>query len=97
MNFPTELDGAKVVLITSNAASNNYGIVGMINDMNESIEETITGIAICQYEGSEEFYLFSCNLKWEVIGDRLYYTFEEARKIAREEFDVKDTDWHMFR
>lgn len=94
MNFPTEIDGAKVIIITSNSVSNQYGIVGTINDINEIIDElTITAIAICQYEGSKEFYLFSCDAEWEVIGDTVYNTFKEAKESAMKDYNVKENDW----
>lgn len=51
MNYSTELDVANVVLIASNSALNQYGIVPVINDINEVIDEApITAIAICKYD-----------------------------------------------
>jgi hypothetical protein len=97
MNIPSELDGAKVILYTQNSVSNKYGTVGIINDKNEIIDELpITAMAICQYEGGNKYYLFSCDLNWEVIGDFDHDTLEEAKDSAKLNHNVKDDDWLTF-
>lgn len=82
MGIPTELDGAKVIHITSNSITNQFGTIGVINDNKEIVDKLlITAVAICQYEGSKEIYLFSCNIDWEVIQDTDYDSIEEAKKV----------------
>jgi len=50
-------------------------------------------MAICQYEGSSnEYYLFSCDLNWEVIGDSIYDTIDEAKESAKINHNVKNGD-----
>ncbi|WP_342048743.1 hypothetical protein [Bacillus sp. OTU530] len=94
MEIPKELDGAKVIQHTSNSASNRFGTIGILNDNNETIDELpITALAICQYEGSKEYYLFSCDLNWEVIGDFDCDSIEEAKVIAKSSNNVKYEDW----
>jgi hypothetical protein len=94
MGIPTELDGAKVIHITTNSLDNQFGTIGIIDNNEIIIDELpITAVAICQYEGSKGYYLFSCDLNWEVIGDIDYDTIEEAKESAKINKNVKDTDW----
>ncbi|MGG2028004.1 hypothetical protein AB1282_20085 [Gottfriedia sp. S16(2024)] len=94
MRIPTKLDGAKVILYTSNSLTNQYGTIGIINDDKEIIDEIlVTAMAICQYEGSNIYYLFSCDLNWEVIGDIDYDTIDEAKESASLNRNVKNKDW----
>jgi uncharacterized OsmC-like protein len=94
MVIPDELDGAKVIRYTSNSISNKFGTVRIINDKKETIDEIpITAKAIGKYEGSKEYYLFSCDLNWEVIGDFDCDSLKEAMEIAEKSNNVKYEDW----
>lgn len=94
MTIPSKLDGARVIQHTSNYVTNNFGSVGILNEKNGILEEIpITALAICQYEGSNQYYLFSCNLNWEVIGDFDCETIEDAKDIAKESNNVNFDDW----
>ncbi|GGI11528.1 hypothetical protein [Gottfriedia solisilvae] len=96
MDNPIELDGARVILHTINSEANNYGSVGILGDDNEIIDELpITAMAICHYEGSSEYYLFSCDLNWEVIGDFDHDSLEDAKESAKINHNVKDEDWKI--
>lgn len=71
---PTQLDGAKVLKW---AWSGNMPFGYMpIQDTEEKI--SIYGLAVCTYENSGIFYLFSCDENWEVINDSFYDTIEQA-------------------
>lgn len=95
MGIPKELDGAKVIQHTSNSVSNRFGTIGILDENDETIDELlITAMAICQYEGSKEYYLFSCDLNWEVIGDFDFDSIEEAKAIAKSSNNVKYEDWY---
>ncbi|QMV41315.1 hypothetical protein [Cohnella cholangitidis] len=94
MSIPNELDGAKVIQYTSNSMSNQYGTVGILNEKNEIVEKLpITAMAICQYDGSRGYYLFSCDSDWEVIGDFDFATIEDAKESAKHSHKVNDKDW----
>ncbi|SFA99846.1 MULTISPECIES: hypothetical protein [unclassified Bacillus (in: firmicutes)] len=94
MEIPSELDGAKVIHITKNSLENRYGYVGIVDDSRNLIDKIyITAVAICQYDGSKECYLFSCDLNWDVIGDIDYDTIEEAKESAVNNHNVKEEDW----
>lgn len=79
LSTPTELDGAKVLFYTDNNITNDYGYV-YCQEGEKSV--IITALAIAQYEGNEGYYLFSCDLDWNVIGDTLHYSLQEARDCA---------------
>lgn len=92
--IPTKLDGAKVIQHTSNTLSNHYGVVGILNDRKEIIDRLpITAMAICQYEGSNKYYLFSCDTNWEVIGDFDFDTLEDAVISAKLSQNVNEDEW----
>ncbi|WP_163539241.1 hypothetical protein [Gracilibacillus sp. YIM 98692] len=94
MVIPNDLDGARVIQYTRNIKNNKFGTVGIINDKNETIGELpITAMAICQYEGSKVYYLFSCDLNWDVIGDFDCYSIKEAMEIAKDSYNVILEDW----
>ncbi|QOR67319.1 hypothetical protein IM538_04040 [Cytobacillus suaedae] len=90
MNIPDELDGAKVIQYTKNSTQNEFGVVNIISEDNEVIDVCpITALAICKYSDGNGYYLFSCDLNWEVVGDTFHYSLEEAIDFA----DVKETEW----
>jgi len=88
MNVPAILDGAKVILYTTNDISNNFGCVHY-----EEHDEVVTGLAIAKYDSDESYYLFSCDLQWNVIGDTLHATLEEAKCCAENSFEIKGLTW----
>jgi len=53
------------------------------------ITGSMYGLAICQYEGEDSFYLFGCYENWESITDTWHQTLEEA--IEQAEFEYKGT------
>ncbi|CAG7658785.1 hypothetical protein ACFQI7_36685 [Paenibacillus allorhizosphaerae] len=94
MMIPTELDGAKVIQHTSNSMANHYGVVGILSDSKEILDQLpITAMAICQYEESNKYYLFSCDTKWEVIGDFDFDTLEDAVSSAKLSHNVNEDEW----
>lgn len=89
MHVPNILDGAKVILYTDNKASNNFGYVRY-----EYHDEIITALAIAKYEKDKNYYLFYCNLEWEVIGDTLHSTIDEAKFCAENSKKVCNINWN---
>lgn len=92
MNSPSELDGAKVIQCTNNINPNDFGVV-LYEEENPKKEVKITGIAIAKYEDGRGYYLFSCDLNWQVIGDYFFSSLEEAINEASNGFGVKENDW----
>ena len=72
--FPNVLDGAFVYFYTQ---KDNYGSVFYDNGKIEYIHY----LAICSYNNNQ-YYLFHCNNKFEVIADYLFDSIEECKSIA---------------
>lgn len=84
MKVPNGLDGARVIEYNINSVENQFGFLGILSEKGNVLEELqITAMAICQYKGANSYYLFSCDLNWEVIGDFDFDTLEEAKAIAK--------------
>jgi hypothetical protein len=92
MQPPSFLDHAKV-LRWAWSGNTPFGVVP-ISDTNSSIE--IYGLAICQYEGAEGFYRFSCDRNWEVIQDADYSSVEEAIIYLPAQYKNVEIVWNSF-
>lgn len=57
------------------------------------LQGTAAGLAICQYEGDDSFYLFSCDENWHVVSDTCHDTLEEAKRQAEFEYDGVSSTW----
>jgi hypothetical protein len=91
MYVPSELDGAKVILHTDNKKSNDYGFV-----IYEDHEEVVTALAIAKYDNDENYYLFDCNLDWEVIGDTLHSAIDDAKSCAEISKKLDVIIWYKY-
>lgn len=80
------IDGAFVIEKSEVA---NYGFVDF-EDM-ERVE--VTQLAICSYEGDEEFYLFACDSDGNVVGDTVHQSIEAAQDFASNYYDVREIKW----
>lgn len=85
--IPRELDGAKVIMYLENRESNNFGFVRY-----EDHDEIITGIAITKYENDHWYYVFDCDLNWNVIGDTLHYSMDEAIECVKNSYNIKEKE-----
>ena len=88
MKAPTELDGAKVILYIDNNATNNLGFIQF-----EDHIETITSLVIAKYEGSNDYYIFDCDINWNVIGDTVHSSLEEALECVNNSYDIEEFLW----
>lgn len=93
MNAPQELDGAKVIKQTKNDTAERIGVMFFEEKDGSTIEISITGLAIVEYEEENGFYLFMCDQNWEVQDDFLVNTVEEAMEWAEKSFDISEKDW----
>jgi hypothetical protein len=53
----------------------------------------VAGLAICQYEGQDGFYLFGCDSEWNTIWDSWHPTVEHAMSGAEEEYEGVSQTW----
>lgn len=52
-----------------------------------------TGLAICQYDGADAYYLFGCDERWEVVTDTYHLSVEEAKIQAEFEYLGVSETW----
>ncbi|WPP41927.1 hypothetical protein SK066_02885 [Paenibacillus hunanensis] len=81
-----EIDGAKVIKYTP---IDNFGYV----EWQDGIEKEITILAICHYENKEECYLFACDEKYNVLGDTVHDSLEDAMQAALELYEKHEISW----
>ena len=53
----------------------------------------MAGLAICQYEGESEFYLFGCDANWKSITDTWHQTIDKAIQQAEFEYQGTKLTW----
>ena len=70
------IDGAKVIRLSKK------GLYGNVNYKTEMKVIEIEYVAICQYENNDEYYLFACDEKFNVLGDSVYESLDDARNAA---------------
>jgi hypothetical protein len=51
------------------------------------------GLAICQPPGSQEFYLFGCDVDWNVVTDTWHQSLDEAKEQAEYEYEGISKTW----
>jgi hypothetical protein len=81
-----EIDGAKV-LLWAWSGSVPFGKVSDIE---------IYGLAICQYENSDDIYRFSCDKNWETQQDGLYSSIEQAVEQLPDQYKNVTAKWTIF-
>ena len=89
---PIKIDGADVIAyIILNQKHQKSGKTS--HYINDALVTEFSGLAICKYADSEEFYLFYCNESWECITDTYHETVESAIDQAEFEFITSKSDW----
>ena len=92
MNAPKEVSGVKVILYSPIDERHNqtgnckHLVVGVLMG-------AATGLAICQYEGEESFYLFGCDENWETLTDTWHKTLGDAKAQAEFEYEGISATW----
>jgi hypothetical protein len=57
------------------------------------LQGAVAGLAICQYEGEDSFYLFGCDEKWQSVTDTWHETLEDAKRQAEFEYEGVSATW----
>ncbi|MBA3770700.1 MAG: hypothetical protein H0X08_09455 [Blastocatellia bacterium] len=52
-----------------------------------------SGLAICQYDNEDSFYLFGCDEDWNSVTDTWHATVEEAKEQAEFEYEGVAATW----
>jgi hypothetical protein len=55
--------------------------------------DAMSGLAICQPHGTNEFYLFGCDENWNVVTDTWHQSLEEAKAQAEFEYEGISKTW----
>ena len=89
---PSHIGGAKVICYTPiderhHPTGNTKQIV------NGVVLGPAAGIAICQYEGEEYFYLFGCDEQWNCRSDTWHEELEDAKAQAEFEYQGTSGTW----
>ena len=92
MNPPPQIDGAQLIsyLVLSNInhrTGNTEHIVG------GTPIENFHGLAICQYQNDNWFYLFYCDSSWEAITDTYHASILNAKEQAEFEYTNTANAW----
>ena len=90
--IPSVIGGARVVCYTPIDSRHNHTghtkqIVGGV------LLGPSAGLAICQYEGEECFYLFGCDEYWTSLCDTWHETLDDAKEQAEHEYEGTGKTW----
>lgn len=80
---PALLDGARVKLFAQLGAVRPTGAV---RHSVANFNEVVVKLAIAQYDGSSDVYLFYCTEAWDVVADTCHATEQDAVSQAEFEF-----------
>lgn len=91
---PREIDGAKVLFYTPIDArhqptGNCRQIVG------GELMGASAGLAICRYDGENNYYLFGCDEHWNTVTDTWHETLEDAKTQAEFEYMGVNATWRQ--
>ena len=53
----------------------------------------MAGLAICQYEGEDAFFLFGCDQEWNSLTDTWHQTLDDAKHQAEFEYEGVSNTW----
>jgi hypothetical protein len=62
-----------------------------------AIQDSASGLAICQFDGDDAFYLFGCDSDWNVVTDTWHQSLEEAQSQAEFEYEGVADTWQQVR
>jgi hypothetical protein len=89
---PSHLDNARVLQFTFAFAGSDFGCV---HDMDTRQDVLIVALANSQYAGDEQsLYVFACDKDWNVIGDLMFGSLDEAKAQAEMYYETGPVKWH---
>lgn len=93
---PATIDGACVVC--ASPIDERHTFTGNTRQIvSGELMGVMSGLAICQYPGSDSFYLFGCDGDWSCITDTFHQTFEAALRQAEVEYAGVSSTWIYLR
>ena len=89
---PNEIGGARVILYTPiDGRHRHTGNCQQI--VAGELMGPAAGLAICQYEGENSYYLFCCHEDWDTVTDTWHQTLDEAKAQAEFEYEGVTATW----
>ena len=89
---PRKINGASVILFTPIDQRHRH-----TGRWKQIVSGDLLGpaavLAICQYEGEANFYLFGCDAAWNSVTDTWHQTIEEAMGQAEIEYEGAAKTW----
>jgi hypothetical protein len=93
-NPPAKLGKAKVLFYTS-IDKQHKPTGNTLHYVEGNIFGPTAGLAICQYDRDEGFYLFYCDVDWEVITDTFHLSLDDAMHQAEFEYEGVSKTWQQ--
>jgi hypothetical protein len=89
---PSEIGGAKVVLYT--AIDDRHQHTGNCRQIVDGqLVGAAAGLAICRYDGENNYYHFGCDENWGTLTDTWHETLEDAKAQAEFEYVGVNGTW----
>jgi hypothetical protein len=89
---PSYVGGARVVAHTP--IDHRYKLTGRTRHIVDGRQAVpVAALAICQYEGDEDFYLFGCDEEWNIVTDTCHQTLASAKHQADFEYAGASGTW----
>jgi hypothetical protein len=88
---PDRIGGAKVLWFSP--IDHRHRPTGCRHLVGEDLQGAAAGLAICEYENEDAFYLFGCDAEWKSVTDSWHPTVEEARRQAEFEYEGVSATW----
>jgi hypothetical protein len=89
---PSIIGGARVVCYTP-IDERHIKTENTVHLAGEHKIEAPKGLAICQYEGDDAYYLFGCTEVWESKSDTWHETLDDAKSQAEFEYAGTAHTW----
>lgn len=91
---PSEISGAQVLLYTPiDGRHTHTGNTRQI--VNGAVLGAASGLAICQYPGDQEVYLFGCDAHWASQSDTWHQCVADAKDQAEFEYAGTAATWQV--
>jgi len=88
VKVPTKIDGARVLEWAWSEVP--FGTIALTDGTGAV---PIHGLALCQYEGSDAVYRFSCNADWEAEQDAACASIAEAKAQLPNQYGGVAVTW----
>ena len=59
------------------------------------LQGPVAGLAICQYQGKDGYYLFGCDSNWDCLTDTWHDSLEDALSQAEFEYEDVSKTWNV--